>query len=94
MTAINSKSYLYHLNKLVDECINNHHCSIGKKRIDADHFPCLKKLRQILKNLKSLELVIESELLIRNIFSKVYTENWSKEIIICWFCVENVSTNV
>ena len=94
MTAINSKSYLYHLNKLVDECINNHLCSIGKKRIDADHFPCLKKLRQVLKNLKSLELVIESELLIRNIFSKVYTENWSKEIIICWFCVENVSTNV
>ena len=49
MTAINSKSYLYHLNKLVDECINNHHRSIGKKLIDVDHFPCLKRLRQTLK---------------------------------------------
>ena len=49
MTAIHSKSYLYHLHKLVDECINNHHCSIGKKLVDADHFPCLKKLKQILK---------------------------------------------
>ena len=49
MTAINSKSYFYYLNKLLDKCINNYHRSIGKKPIDADHFLCMKKLRQIRK---------------------------------------------
>ena len=37
MTANNSKSYLDYLNKLVDECSNTYHRSIGKNPIHADY---------------------------------------------------------
>ena len=37
MTAIDSKSYLGYLNKLVDEYNNSYHCSISKKSTDADY---------------------------------------------------------
>ena len=37
MTANDSKSYLGYLNKLVDECNNTYHPSIGKKSIYAGY---------------------------------------------------------
>ena len=37
MAANDSKSYLYYLEKLVDECNNTYHRSIDKKHIHADH---------------------------------------------------------
>ena len=37
MTGNNCKSYLDYLNKLVDECNNPYHCSIGKKHFHANY---------------------------------------------------------
>ena len=37
MIANNNKSYLDHLNKLVDKYNNNYHTSIGKKLVDNDY---------------------------------------------------------
>ena len=37
MEANDSKPYLGYLNKLVDECNNTYHRSIGKKPINADY---------------------------------------------------------
>ena len=38
MTTRNSRSYLYCLDKLVDEYDNTYHRSFGKKHIDANYF--------------------------------------------------------
>ena len=37
MTANDTKPYLGYLNKLVDQCNNTYHRSIGKKPVDADY---------------------------------------------------------
>ena len=42
MTANNSKSYLGYLNKLVNDCNNNCHRSIGKRPIHIDYSPFTK----------------------------------------------------
>ena len=39
MAANDSKSYLYYLEKLVDEYNNTYHRSINKKPIHADYSP-------------------------------------------------------
>ena len=67
VTANDSKSYIGHMNKLVDECNNTDHRSVHKIPIDADYSVWLKNLRQILKDLNS-KLVTESGLLRRRIF--------------------------
>ena len=38
-----NKSYLSYLNKLVDQCNNTYHCSIGKKSINVDYSALNKK---------------------------------------------------
>ena len=55
------------MNKLVDECNNPCHCSIGEKPIDADYSALPEELRQIIK-LLSLNSVAESKLLNKKIF--------------------------
>ena len=67
MTTRNSRSYLYCLDKLVDEYDNTYHRSFGKKHIDANYFAWPKKLRRILNKLNS-KLVIESGLQSTKIF--------------------------
>ena len=67
-TANDSKSCLGYL-KLVDECNNSCHCSIGKKLIDADYSALNKKLEV---NLKSPKLKVGDRVRItkyKNIFS-------------------------
>ena len=82
MTANDRKSYLSYLNKLVDQYSNNYRHSINKKPINADYFALTEKIET---NPKSPKLKVNDRVRItkyKNIFSKSYTENWSKEIFI------------
>ena len=82
MTANDSKSYLGYLNKLIDECNDTYHRSIGRKAIDVDHSALTKEIQ---KNPKANKFKVGDRVRItkyKNIFSKVYSENWSKEIIV------------
>ena len=49
MTANDSKPYFGYLNKLVDDCNNTYHRSIGKKPIDADYSALAEKIELINK---------------------------------------------
>ena len=76
------KSYLSHLNKLVDQCNNTYHNSIDKKPINADYPALTEKFNN---NLKAPKFKVNDRDAItkyKNIFSKGYTENWSREIFI------------
>ena len=44
LIANNIKSYLTHLNKLVDQCNNNNHHSIDKKLINCDYSALSEKI--------------------------------------------------
>ena len=82
MTANNSKSYLSYLNKLVDQYNNTYHHSINKKPINADYSALTEKIET---NLKAPKFKVNESVRItkyKNIFSKGYTENWSREIFI------------
>ena len=82
MTANDSKSYLGYLNKLIDECNDTYHRSISRKAIDVDHSALTKEIQ---KNPKANKFKVGDRVRItkyKNIFSKVYSENWSKEIIV------------
>ena len=82
MTAYNNKSYFPYLNKLVDQYNNTYHHSINKKLINANYFGLLK---QIETNSKALKFKVNERVRItryKNIFSKGYTRNWSREIFI------------
>ena len=81
MTANDSKSYLVYLNKLVD-LYNAYHHSINKKPINADYSALTGKIET---NLKALKFQVNDRVRVtkyKNIFSKGYTENWSREIFI------------
>ena len=67
MTVNDSKYYRLYLNKLVDKYNNSHYHSIYKKPINADYFDIKVNDRARITKYK-------------NIFSKGYTENWSREI--------------
>ena len=58
MTAIDSKSYVPYLNKLVDQCNNTYHHSIKKTPLKLIILLRLKTLGQILK-LLNLKYMIE-----------------------------------
>ena len=76
-----SKSCLGYLNKLVDEYNNTYHCSISKKSVDANNYSALTK--EIETHLKVSKFKVHHRVRItqyKNSFSKVYTENWSREI--------------
>ena len=82
MTANDNKSYLPYLNKLVDQYNNTYHHFINKKSINHDYSALNEKIEPILKllNLKFNDRVSITKY--KNIFSKGYTENWSREIFI------------
>ena len=82
MTANDSKSDLPYLNKLVDQYNTTYHHSIGKKPINADYSTFTEKMKTFSKapKFKVHERVRISKY--KNIFSKGYTENWSREIFI------------
>ena len=81
ITANDSKSYLGYLNTLIDECINNY-CSTGEKPLNADYCALNEEIRM---NPKSPKVKVGDRVSItkyKNMFSKVYTENWSSEIFV------------
>ena len=82
MTTNDSKSSLSYLNKLVDQCNNSNHHSNNKKPINADYSALTEKVET---NLKAPKFKVNDRARIikyKNIFSKGYTENWSREIFI------------
>ena len=85
MTANDRKSYLPYLNKLVDQYNNTYYHSINKKPINADYSTLTLKIDT---NLKAPKFKLNDRVRItkyKNIFSKGYTENWSREIFISNF---------
>ena len=83
MTANDSKSYLfYYLNKLVDQCNNFYNHSIAKKPINDDYSALTEKIDA---NPKACKFKVNDRVRItkyKDIFSKGYTENWSRDIFI------------
>ena len=82
MTANDSKSYLSYLNKLEDQYNNTYHHSINKKPISANYSAVIEKIE---KNPKAHKFKVNDRVRItkyKNIFTKGYTENWSREIFI------------
>ena len=79
MTANDSKSYLSHLNKLADQYNNTYHHSINKN----PNYSLLTE--EIETNSKAPKFKIKDRVRItkyKNIFSKGYTKNWSREMFI------------
>ena len=75
-----TKSYLSYLNELVDQYNNTYHHGIKKKAINAD-YSALNE--QIETNLKVPIFKVNDRVKItnyKNIISKDYTVNWSREI--------------
>ena len=88
MAANDSKSYLSYLNKLVDQNNNTYHHSIDKKPIIANYSSLTEK---IVTNPKAPKSKVNYRVRIfkyKNIFSKDYTANWSREIFIIDFVLE------
>ena len=84
MTANDSKSYLPYLNKLVDQYNNTYHHFINKKPINADYSVLTENIES---NPKAPKFKVKDRVRItkyKNIFSKGYTENWSREIFIIY----------
>ena len=82
MIANDSKSYLPYLNRIVDQYSNTYHHSINKKPINADYSALTEKIEM---NHKASKLKVNDRVRItkyKNIFSKGYTENQSREIFI------------
>ena len=82
MAVNDSKSYLPYMNKLVHQCNNNYHHSIKKKLINAHHSASTENTEL---NLKAPKFKVNDGVWItkyKNIFSKDYTENWSRDIFI------------
>ena len=80
MTANESKSDLSYPNKLVDECNNNYHHFIGRKPVNADYSALTEEIES---SHKSSKFKVSDRVRItkyKNIFSKDYTKNWSREI--------------
>ena len=82
MTANDRKSYLPYLNKLVDQHNNVYQNSIKKNPINADYSALIEKSETSFKvpKFKVNDRVRSTKH--KNIFSKGYTENWSREIFI------------
>ena len=83
VTANENKYYLPYLIKLVDQYNNTYHHSINKKLLILIILLWIKKLRQILKplNIKRMNNRVRIAKY-KNIFSKGYTKNWSREMFI------------
>ena len=82
MTANDNKSYLPNLSKLVNQYKNSHHHPIIRKPINADYSTFTEKIET---NPKALKFKVNDRVRItkcKNILSKEYTKNWSREILI------------
>ena len=78
MTGNYSKPYLPYLNKLVDQYNNTYHHSINKKAINADYSLSTENIDS---NGKDPKIKVNDRVRItkyNDIFSKGYTENWSR----------------
>ena len=80
--AYNSKFYLGHLNKLVDEYNNTYHRSIGKEPIYTDYSALTEEIESSHKASQFKVGDRTRETKQKNIFSKGYTKNWSKETFV------------
>ena len=81
MTANDSKSYLNYLRKLVDQYSDTYH-SINKKLINDNYSDMTEKIET---TSKARKFKINDRVRItkyKNIFSKGYIDNWSREIFI------------
>ena len=70
------------MSKLVDQCNSTYPHSVGKKPINADYSGLTEKIKT---NLEALKFKVNDRVRItmyKNIFSKGYSENWSREIFI------------
>ena len=70
------------MNKLVHQYNNTYHHSINKKPINADYSALTEKIE---RNPKAPKFKVNDRVKItmyKNIFSKVYTEYWSRDIFI------------
>ena len=70
------------MNELIDEYNNTYHRSIGKKSIDADYSALTEKIES---SHEAYKFKVGNRVRItkyKNIFSKGYTDNWSREIFI------------
>ena len=91
MKAIDSKSYLGYLNKLVDEYNNSYHCSISKKSTDADYSGLTATIES---SRKALKFKVGDKVRItkyKNFFIRGYTKNWSREIFVIDFVLKSSS---
>ena len=82
MTVDGSKCYLNNLDKLVDQYNNTFHHSICKNPINTDYSVLTDKIET---NHKAPKFKVNDRVRItnyKNIFSKGYIENWSREISI------------
>ena len=82
MRGNDSKSYLPYFNKLVDEYNNIYHHSINKKSINTDYSTLTQNIDT---NSKAPKFTVNDTVRItkyKNIFSKSYTKNWSREIFL------------
>ena len=68
------------MNKLVDQYNNTYHHSINKKPINADYSASTENIETNPKSPKSKVNDRVRSTKYNNIFSKGYTENWSREI--------------
>ena len=82
MRAIDSKSYLSYLNKLVDQYNNTYHHSVNKKPNNAYYSALTENIETNPKAPKFKGNDRVRITMYKNIFSKGYTENWSREIFI------------
>ena len=74
------------MNKLVDQYNNTYHYSINNKPINADYSALSEKIET---NLKAPKFKVNGTIRItkyKNIFSKVYTENWSRDLLL--YCID------
>ena len=82
MTVNDNKSFLSYLNKLVDQYNNTYHHSIGKKHIDVGYSALTDFIGLSYKAPKFKTDDIVRITRYKNIFSKGYTKNCSREIFI------------
>ena len=86
MIANDSNSYLPYLNRLVNQYNNAYHHSIIKTPIHANYFALAEKI-EIKPTAPQFKVNDRVRILkYENIFSKCYTEIWSREI----FVIESV----
>ena len=80
MIANDSKSYLPNQNKLVDQHNNIYYRSINENLINTDYSALIEKIET---NHKGPKFKVNDRVRItkyKNIFSKGFTANWSREI--------------